>query len=320
MSAQQKTQWMREAGLVVFRGDTPDKGLDLSQFKFRFQTTQIDEETPNSCAIRVYNLSDPTVKKIREEYVRVLVKAGYINGQSGIVFSGTIRQFGIGRESAADSFLDILAADGDLPYGFGHVNFSLAAGPSSTMANAFLALAANSSEPVPIMPDLPIKLNGTETIRSKVYFGMMSDFVRDIADSNEASWSIQNGMLQMIPLDGYLPGQIVEVNSRSGMIGLPELTEQGISARVLINPSIRVGGLIRINNKDINQLVQKNETDPTKFNTFGGIQRLASVSADGLYRVYVVEHIGDTRGQEWYSNIIALAVENKRVAPFAINP
>lgn len=309
-------QWLRDASLIVFKGDEPTKGIDLSQLKFRFQTMQFDEESPNTCAIRVYNLSEPTSNRIRTEYARVALRAGYKNGNTGAIFIGSIRQFGIGRESVNEKYLDILAADGDIAYAFGFVNGTL--DPGATPKEILARAAGTSTEPLAVAPDLPIVLNGSELPRSKVLFGMMNDYVRDVATSLSATWSIQNGQIVMIPLDGYLPGQAVEVNVGTGMIGVPELTEQGVKVRTLLNPNFRVGGLIKLNNKDINKVIQQTPTDLRRFNSWFDVQHLASISADGLYRLYVVEHVGDTRGQEWYSDMVALAVNNKRVAPFGL--
>ena len=40
-----------------------------------------------------------------------------------------------------------------------------------------------------------------------------------------------------------------------------------------------------------------------------GAFALATVANNGLYRVLQVDHVGDTRGQEWYSNIIGLSLD-----------
>jgi len=317
MSAIQKQQWLRSWSLVVVGGTVETDILDLSSLKFRFRTQQFDEESPNTCEIRVYNLSPATVKKVREEYTRVKLAAGYQNSTLGQLFDGTIRQFRVGRENALDSYLDILAADGDLPYGFGVVNDTVPKG--ATQDTIVRRIARVSSEPLPI-DTLPTILNGTESLRGKVLFGMARDYIRDAAVTNQCTWSIQNGQLQMISTDSYKPGAVVEINTGSGMIGVPELTEQGVSIRCLVNPKIVVGGLIKINNAELNQIIQANPNDPRVFNSVAAIQHLASLSADGLYRVYVIEHSGDTRGVEWYSDLICLAVNNGKVAPMGILP
>jgi hypothetical protein len=39
------------------------------------------------------------------------------------------------------------------------------------------------------------------------------------------------------------------------------------------------------------------------------IQRIACETENGFYRVFVVEHVGDTRGNEWYTNITGLVAD-----------
>lgn len=139
-------------------------------------------------------------------------------------------------------------------------------------------------------------------------FGMFRDYARDIATSNQTFWSIQNGKFQMIKRTAYLPGTVVILNSNSGLISQPEQTEEGIRIKSLLNPSIVIGSLVKINNGDINQTINQT-TAPISYDSFVNLQLLADVTADGNYRAYVVEHHGDTRGQDWYTNITGLAVD-----------
>jgi hypothetical protein len=138
--------------------------------------------------------------------------------------------------------------------------------------------------------------------------------MRRIANEQGATWSIQDGKLQMIPLTDYLPSQAVQLNSLTGLIGFPEQTDEGIRIRTLINPRIRVGTLVQINNKEINQTIQQNPNAvPLRYDQWAGIQQLARVTEDGYYRVFVAEHHGDSRGQPWYSDLICLAVRGGKV-------
>ena len=54
------------------------------------------------------------------------------------------------------------------------------------------------------------------------------------------------------------------------------------------------------------------------YNQYTGVQNLAQVSTDGLYRVFVAEHSGDTRGSEWYTDLTCLAVnpQTQQVADY----
>lgn len=306
MSAVPNTQFIRKASLLLVEGD---KALDLSQMHFRFQTAQEDAESPSNCAIRVFNLSEDTVKKIRGEYSRVVLQAGYENNAAfGMIFDGTIKQFRIGKDvDGINNYLDILAADGDIAYNFATVNAAIAAG-SSAGERIALAVAAMTAKGVK-GGTMIIPSTGGVLPRGKVLFGMAKAVIRSEVATIGSTWSIQNGEVQILPLTGYAPGEAVVLTALTGLIGRPEQTADGVRCRALMNPKIVVGGLIKIDNKSVNQTIQQNpDSAPVPFNQWTGIQQLATITADGIYRVYVAEYVGDTRGQEWYVDIIGLTV------------
>ena len=47
----------------------------------------------------------------------------------------------------------------------------------------------------------------------------------------------------------------------------------------------------------------------TGYPNYGNLYFPADTTADGFYRVLVVEYEGDTRGNPWYSNLICLAAD-----------
>src|SRR5262249_2466704 len=155
-------------------------------------------------------------------------------------FSGTIMQFRIGRTNATDTYLDILASDGDRGFNFGMCTRSWPAG--STYADQMAYAAQQMGLDLNITADLT-GVNPTKLPRGRVGFGLGRDLMQSAADSAGATWSIQNGTIQVIPLRGYLPGDAVVLNFLTGMIGLPEQTDEGINVRSLLNPKLRIGGL-----------------------------------------------------------------------------
>lgn len=309
-------QYKRKATLVVGRPErlsnnpsayVPGSALDLSEFHFTFSTVQQDVESPSNCSIRVYNLSRQTLDNLtKNEYSTVVLQAGY-EGRYGVIFKGTLKQFRIGKESATTTYLDLLASDGDQAYNYSVVAKTLAASstPQDRINAALAAMAPNGVTAGHLMP-----FTGGVLPRGKVLFGMARAAVRNEARQQGATWEIANGQVNIIPLDGYLPGEAVELNALTGMIGIPEQTENGIRVRSLLNPLITVGGLVKIDNRSINRIVQQNPRAATvAYNSYTGIQLLATVTNDGLYRVFVAEHQGDTRGQAWYTDIVCLAVD-----------
>lgn len=304
-------QFGRKVSLLIA---SKNQALDLSNMRITFKVNAADVETPNTAIIRVYNLSAGTVNSSIKEYDSVILQAGYEGGNFGIIFKGTIKQFRKGKESNVDSYLDILAADGDLGYNFGVVNTTLeAAGTSPQQQGDVLAKAMG----LPLDPNANTALAGGVLPRGKVMFGLARLYMRDLATSKLSRWSINNGQVTVIPLKGYLPGQVVKINSATGMIGIPEATNNGVNAKVLLNPLIQIGTRVQINNKDVTQTIVKEQFFPSYTS---GPTLIADTTRDGVYRVLVAEHSGDTRGTDWYTSIVCLALDPTAPASSAVLP
>lgn len=301
-------QYLRKASLVVSAGG---QGLDLSALHFTFEIKQYDLQTPTTVRIRVYNLSDQgpnsSVDQIQKEFTRVTLQAGYQTGNYGLIFDGTIVQVRRGRENATDTYVDIIGAVGDEAANFAVVNTSLAAGKTFKDRADALTKAMGAQG---VTPGYQADMPGGALPRGKVMYGMARDHFRDLAFSTDTKWSIQNGdKLQIIALNGYMPGDAVVLNSNTGMIGLPEQTQDGIKIRSLLNPQILIGGRVQIDNKSIQQATLGLGVQATAQNAF-----IPSIADDGFYRVVVHEMRGDIRGNDWYSDMICIAM-NQAVPP-----
>lgn len=287
--------YKRKCSLVV-GGD--GKGLELGDLRVVFQTHHADYETPNHADIRVYNLSEETARQIEKEFTQVVLQAGY-ESTFGLVFGGNVRQVRRGRESGTDTYLDILASDGDKAYNYAVVNSTLAAGsrPNDHVDVAQAAMAEHGVSKGYI-PDL----GRQELPRGKVFYGMARKYMRDAAATTDTTWSTQNGAVQMVPIQGHLPGEAVKLTARTGLVGQPEQTDQGIKVRALLNPRFRVGGRIKLDNNSI--LLFKADL---KVGAFHDTPRLDD---DGLYRILAVDFTGDTRGGDWYADLTCVGIDD----------
>lgn len=301
-------QYLRKASLLI--GGDDGKALDLSGLRFQFAIRRGDLQTPNTADIRVYNVSDQTADRIRQllpqpEFTRVVVQGGY-DGNFGALFDGEIKQVRRGRESSTDTYIDITAADGDSAYNFAISAVSLAAG--STPKDHISAVLQGMAEFGISGGYMPSDMPGNPLPRGKVFYGMTKDELRKIAKNTQTSWSIQNGNLTIIPESAYIDGDIPVITSATGMIGLPEQTQNGIRVKVLLNPNIKIGQAVKLDNKSIQGY------------RFGlGISQQAGnlmlettavkTNADGLYYVMIADHQGDTRGQAWYSDLLCLSID-----------
>ncbi|SCB10321.1 phage protein [Cupriavidus alkaliphilus] len=294
-------QFGRKVSLII--GQDSGDALDLSELRVVFSIKRGDLQTPNSGRFRVFNLAPETARRVQKEFTRVVFQGGYA-GNYGILFDGTIKQVRRGRESQTDTYLDITAADGDSAYNFAVVNTTLAAG--STPAD-HVAAACTAMNPYGVtqgyLPELPTN----PLPRGKVMFGMARDFMRWTARTCQTVWSIQDGKAIMVPETSYMPGEIPVITSETGMIGLPEQTQNGITIKMLLNPSVKIGRLIEINNASVQQYEYSLNVGQQAQNE--RIEQQAKLQDDGYYYVMIAEHYGDTRGNDFYTDAICLAAD-----------
>lgn len=299
-------QYLRKASLLI--GGPDGHALELSELRFQFAIRRGDLQTPNTADIRVYNVSDQTADRIRQlqpqpEFTRVVVQGGY-EGNFGVLFDGEIKQVRRGRESSTDTYIDITAADGDSAYNYSVTAVSLVAG--STPKDAVSAILKDMATHGVTEGYIP-PLQGNPLPRGKVIYGMSKDELRKIAKNTRTAWSIQDGKLTMIPESAYIEGDIPVITSATGMIGLPEQTQNGINVRVLLNPNIKIGQAVKIDNKSIQGYRYGLGVKQGLSNE--NTAMLAKTNSDGLYYVMRADHQGDTRGQAWYSDLLCLAID-----------
>ena len=243
-------QWIRKIGLYVQLSQ--EEFLDLSAFHIRFEVANADVESPNNASIRIYNLAKSTVKKLIEqgEFTQVTLNAGYINGNYGTIFQGNIKQFRIGKESAVDTYLDILAADGDIFYTNAIMNDSIA---KNTTPKDHIKVIADKTNTSVDMGNLVVNGLNNPSLRGKVMFGLARGFLRNVTSKLDTTWSIQNGVLEIIPKNGYLEDEVVELSANTGLIGIPEQTDEGVRMKCLLNSKLRIGRLVNVNNNIVNK-------------------------------------------------------------------
>ena len=88
-------QWLRRCSLLV--GPKEGGALELGELRVAFTVKVSEQETPNSASIRVYNLSEATAGRIRKEFTRVILQAGY-QGNCSVIFDGNITKVALGQE------------------------------------------------------------------------------------------------------------------------------------------------------------------------------------------------------------------------------
>jgi hypothetical protein len=303
-------QYARAISCLIGGAEIPfqdsSQALEFNQFRITFHVRRGDYQNPNSCDLRIYNLKDDTANRIQNEFTTIVLSAGY-PGNIGVIFQGTIRQVRKGRINQLDSYVDVTALDSDEAYNFSTMALTLAAGQTApaNVVESFVKEMAGNAVQQGYVPQFP----GNALPRGRVFYGYVRDECRAFAQSQQCSWNLNDGRLSFIPLTSYAPGSSIPlINPTTGLIGVPERTVNGVTLRTLLNPNVKVGSLIRLDTTNIN--LNRYGTDNPSLATTFGLALSIKAPADGLYYVLTANHTGDTRGNDWYSDLLCLSVDS----------
>lgn len=131
-------------------------------------------------------------------------------------------------------------------------------------------------------------LTDLKYINKFVFDGIGKDGLDKVTTYLGATWSVQNGKLQIVKNDVGTLKPPVEISENTGMIGVPQRytskrrdlyrdgPRQGYKVKSLLRPDIIPGDRVRLIS--------------------------AKIDVDEVGYVYSVTHVGDTHGQPWYSD------------------
>ena len=296
-------QWKRECELVIGDG-TAGRGLLVKHLRIEFKIEKTSGRIPNTALIKVYNLTPDHENQIRGEFDEVLLNAGY-EGSSLLIFRGNIRHVFRYRDGN-DRITEIDAADGDKDFRKTTVNFTLAKGSSTAqLLDQVVQKFQTTKKGYAVVKD-------RKRLRGRVVSGSARNVLDDIATEADARWSIQDGLLEIVPVDSTLPTEAIVLRSDTGLLGAPEIDDKGIKATCLLNPRIRVNGKVWLDNNTLKAKIAKElETKPgaKKVKTKKHRGELARLDPDGVYKVYKLEHEGDTRSNTWTTQVFCVGLD-----------
>jgi hypothetical protein len=293
-------------------GQSPGIETYAAGLRIHFTITKAVAQTPNTAQITIYNLSKNTVSTLIREYNYCILQVGYEYGQVGTIFMGTIKMYKTGHENVTDTYLTLYAADGEQGMNLGTMNHTYPPGtdPSQQVDDMYQSMHAYGVFPGAVDPGaIAIPQNA----RSDVKYGMTSDHLRDFSQANGAIWYILDQQFHWARPSSYAEGTIVKLNAATGLIGYPEMTQDGINITALINPAIRLMQRIQLDNAQFNQYWTPGGQSGATYATYSGDmnpQVYLPVAADGIDAAASLNYEGDSRGQPWYMYMTCLAVDS----------
>ncbi len=273
---------------VIVSNLSGETALDVSQLRCVFNCIKVIQLQPQYSHVIIYNLSPQSENAIIQEGDRVVIEAGYEGSQYGQIFDGNVLQAIRNKENGTTYTLTLVSADSDTFLNYSLSAFSMVRGQNSRaiveglISKASVPTAANVISP---------NLSQSQLPRGKVFFGLTRDYLRQIARSENATYYMDNGKVNIVKAEDVPPGEILDLSPSSGLIGVPAQSGYGVTIKCLLNPKIKINSLVHVDNS----LIRNAE--------FGQGQPLYTLDNDGIYRVIKVTHSGDTRGNDWYTEV-----------------
>lgn len=114
-----------------------------------------------------------------------------------------------------------------------------------------------------------------KAIANYTHTGNALDEVATLGKNGNCVAYVDDAHLILKPSRIALSGSQVNVSEDTGMVGVPEITEQGLKVRALFNPAVSLGGAVNVTSK-------------------------LNPSANGVFVIYKLSYELDSREKNWY--------------------
>ena len=256
--------------------------------------------------IVVYNFNERDLKRVIDEGAAVKLEAGYVNGNYGMIFEGYIFQCLFERENIVDYKLTLRCVDGRRLFTENFTSFSLPSGMNNQLAH-FNAIHAYAKEEIKIAKGKTTSMLKTENHpRGTTVFSTpqkaLDDLLRHYSISEPSNTSITTEKGETVTFDMNDPPDpnVIHVSpdGTGGLIGSPVQTQYGCNFCVLLNANIKLTAprkQVQIDNSLIRAMkAQQN------------VELLPPFDDDMIYQVIGVKHVGETRGNSWYTYVTGI--------------
>lgn len=265
-------------------------GIATHELKVAFEVSKGIESSQNTASVSIWNLNEGHRNSVGKELDDITLEAGYMppNGGSnvGIIFKGQIRDVEHTRQGP-DIITTISCGDGDKAFRRATISKTFPKGTAvkDVVEELYKQLEAEGIDrgEWKFPEDMP------DFKRPYSMCGSCSRELDTIGRGRGFYWSSQNGVMEIIPADGFVGG-IVLITPRTGMVGTPTLTDNGVKVSALLNPEIRPGRRVRI------------ESETLEMNAEGG-----------EYRVSQCTYAGDNRDDDFVVDIHGEAIKGGKV-------
>ena len=284
----------------VYRVVFPELGFELNNIdveglKISFTVEKDLTQNTNKTKLMMWNLKKDTRAKIEKPDVKIELYAGYRdNGGALKIFSGTV-VMGRSKDEGSDMVTELFLADGRVELRDCVLSLSY---PPGTSAGDIIQHIANEMG-LPLVYGKGVTPTAYQDGYS--FAGKAFDALNEICLYQGFTWSIQNGILQVILAGSILSNRGIVFSTSSGLLGMP-------SRIIRANPYEDLDSEERKNRqKTKTEKPEKRagwEVNTLLFPTVnpGDAVKIESRTISGWFRVQTARHEGVSYGGDWQSH------------------
>jgi len=248
--------------------------------RIEFQIEKTKDSTANKAEIRVSNLSQETRAKIRERDALVRLYAGHSQDLGlALLFIGNSQHI-VNNWETPDVITQIEAQDGQKVLRETRTSFSFSGRISANVILTRLAGALG----------LPLRRNFNVPgyYEGFTFNGRAKDGLDQVTRRFGYTWSVVDNEILIVPKAGNTGSVAVRLSPETGLVNTPErMNDQEGEFEEALEKELE-WKITSILNSRLNP---------------GALIDLDSKQAKGLFQIEKVRHYGDTRGQDWYSEM-----------------
>jgi hypothetical protein len=273
---------------VLVNGNTFISESKGTQFKIVFNVS-IDFGGFNTYMdLSIYNLSSGTAALLLAKDSTIALRAGY-DSTIDTIFNGKI--FNAFKERNGPDTITRIIARGGTSFDKKTVNLTL--GDDVTAIDVIKAVSLATGYPV-VIDDSQFS-DVSPYARGYVLSGDPWIKLDNLAQLHNFSYVIDNDSIVIVHKDSFRGGEPVEVSEKTGMEGVPEISEVGCNVTTRLNPKLSIGGRIDI----------KSQFRTIAFSNVYYVDVPASAGV-GVYRIFKLEYSGDSWGNDWSTRITSV--------------
>jgi len=270
------------------------KVITIENSKIQFEIIKSKNAKENTAKVEIYNLAPATRKLITEQDALVRIFAGYAQNKGLIeIGQGDISKVKHNRDKT-EVVTEIYIAEGLRKIRDNPISISFSSKSKLKLANVLDNLRTKSNNQFVFRL---IDVDESKTIDNGYSdLGSLDQILNNLAIQFRFGWSVQNGIITIKGTKKSLANEIMLLTPKNGLILHPESVKH-VSRRLEKSSITRQEKKVNSIQALLQPHLQVND-----------IIAIASGDLNGKYEIQKITHKGDTRGNDWYSDMEVIAM------------